>query len=185
MNMGIDTTNDMRNNMPETEKDFLQFLGDITKGKAQVEILDCPFTARWKHKVDFVIENNNGEQLYVEVKGWMSYSSVNELKYLLEYSGYNFYILQVTNEDWMGLYEKMKHKSVSKKIEANRKAQYEEIKDFINGTKTAQNMVDISRQRLEEFVKVREGDLERWRKRLNRKNHKERSGSTLGECCNE
>ncbi|MBQ6339074.1 MAG: hypothetical protein IJI36_08025, partial [Kiritimatiellae bacterium] len=50
-----------------------------------------------KHKVDFVIQNVNGEELCVEVKGWMSYSSVNELQYLLSYSGHKFYILQVTN----------------------------------------------------------------------------------------
>lgn len=169
--MATDTTNDMRKNIPETEKRFLEFLNGFTnvKCKAQVEILNCPFTAYWKHKVDFVIRNNKGEELYVEVKGWMSYSSVNELRYLLEYSGYSFYILQVTNEDWMGIYEKAKHKSGSKKVEANRKAQYEEIKDFINGTKTAQDMVDVSRQRLEEFVKVRKGDLGRWRERVNEK----------------
>ena len=174
--MAIDTTNDLRKNVPETEKRLLGFLNGFTnvKGAAQVEILDCPFTARWKHKVDFSIENDKGERLYIEVKGWMSYSSVNELRYLLECPECNLYILQVTNEDWMGLYEKAKHESASKKIEANRKAQYEEIKDFINGTKTVQNMVDVSRQRLEEFVRVREGDLERWRKRLNeeKRSHK-------------
>ena len=172
--MSIDTTIDKRKELPKTEQVFLDYLNGNTnvKGKTQVEISNCPFVTCWKHRVDFVIENNKGERLYVEVKGWMSYSSVNELKYLLEHSGRSFYILQVTNEDWMGLYEKAKHKSVSKKIEANRKAQYEEINDFINGTKTVQNMIDISRQRLGEFVKVREGDLKRWRKRLNEKEQK-------------
>ena len=99
----------------------------------------------------------------------MSYSSVNELQYLLRYSGHKFYILQVTNEDWMGLYEKGKHGNKTKKIDANREAQYEEIKDFINGKKTAQAMADISMRRLKEFVKVRMGDLERWKQRLREK----------------
>ena len=72
------------------------------------------------------------------------------------------------------MYEKGKHGNKTKKIDANREAQYEEIKDFINGKKTAQAMADISMRRLEEFVKVRKGDLERWKQRLREKgNQKE------------
>lgn len=164
----IDTTNDKRKKMPDTEREFLDFLNGIAnaKGTAQVEVSDCPFTAHWKHKVDFVLENTKGESLYVEVKGWMSYASVNELRYLLEYSKHDFYILQVTNEDWMGLYDKVKHKSTQKKIDDNKKAQYDEIRDFVNGRKSICQMVDVSRKRLEEFVKIRAGDLERWQRRL-------------------
>ena len=164
----IDTTNDMRKMMPNTEKDFLKFLDGIAhvEGTTQVEISDCPFTAHWKHKVDFVLTNVNRELLYVEVKGWMSYTAVNELRYLMQCSKHDFYILQVTNEDWMGLYEKGIHKRTKRKLDDNTHAQYEEIRDFINGQKTARQMADISRKRLEEFVKVRAGDLERWQKRL-------------------
>lgn len=166
--MNIDTTNDVRKNMPGTEKEFLDFLGGIAsvKVETQVEIQDCPFVAHWKHKVDFVVENNRGERLYVEVKGWMSYTSVNELRYLLECSGENFYILQVTNEDWMGLYEKVKYGSVKNKIQTNKMAQYDEVNGFVNGRISAQEMRRVSLDRLKAFVNVRNGDLNRWKKML-------------------
>ena len=151
------TKTEQRNN------DFLLSLkrsdGRAVKFKWQEPIEDCPFVKRGKHKVDFYLKD---PELYIEVKGWMSYASVNELEYLLRYSGKDFYILQVTNEDWMGMYEKTKHKSVAKKIAQNEKFQLDEITKFVKGELKAQELVELSLKRLEEFKELRTGDIQRW-----------------------
>lgn len=143
--------------------DFLLSLkrsdGRAVKFKWQEPIERCPFVKRGKHKVDFYLKD---PELYIEVKGWMSYASVNELEYLLRHSGKNFYILQVTNEDWMEMYEEKKHKSIAKKIAQNEKLQLEEIAKFVNGELKAQEMVELSLKRLEEFKVLRSGDIQRW-----------------------
>ena len=165
---------------PKTEREFEDFLIQLGK-KANVNyekqkpIDGCPFVRRGKHKVDFVL--NTKPSLYVEVKGWMSYRSVNELKYLLNYSGKNFYILQVTNEDWMDLYLPEVHGSVAAKIQTNKDRQYQEIKEFFQGKLSASAMSDRSKKRLADFKCVREGDIPRW---LKEKKRQEKVAKLLG-----
>ena len=65
----------------------------------QMPISDIPFCKSNKHKVDLILKNSEGEKLYVEIKGEMTYLEVNKLRYLLDKTHYNFYILQLTEID--------------------------------------------------------------------------------------
>lgn len=171
-----------RNVPPKTEREFEDFLIKLGK-KANVDyekqkpMEGCPFVRRGKHKIDFVLTSADSSTLYVEVKGWMSCSSVNELEYLLNYSGQDFYILQVTNADWMGLYLPKKHESIRKKVEENTKEQYKEIKEFLQGKLSSAEMSMRSKKRLADFRRVRAGDISRW---LKEKNRQENAAKQLG-----
>lgn len=167
---------------PKTEREFEEFLIQLSEKvnvdyEKQKTIDGCPFVRRGKHKVDFVLTTAESSTLYVEVKGWMSYRSVNELKYLLEYSGKNFYILQVTNEDWMGLHLPKVHGRVAAKIQKNRDRQYQEIKEFFQGELSASEMSNRSKKRLADFKCVREGDILRW---LAEKKRQEEAAKSVG-----
>lgn len=172
----------MPTKQPKTEREFEEFLIQLREKvnvdyEKQKPIDGCPFARRGKHKVDFVLTTAESSTLYVEVKGWMSYRSVNELKYLLEYSGQDFYILQVTNEDWMGLCLPQKYKSIQKKIEENKKVQYQEIEEFLRGELTSSEMSNRSKKRLAAFRRVRARDLPRW---LKEKKRQENAAKSVG-----
>ena len=152
--------------MAKTEQrvnDFLRGLktssGRSLKFDRQLPIEGCPFVKKGKHKVDFHLQD---PELYIEVKGWMSYASVNELEWLLKHTDKPFYVLQVTNEDWIEAYDKLKYKSIAKKIAENERIQYDEIKRFVFGELDAKEMARRSVERIEAFKQLRAGDVERW-----------------------
>lgn len=152
--------------MAKTEQRVNDFLcglktpsGHSLKFDRQLPIGGCPFVKKGKHKVDFHLQD---PELYIEVKGWMSYASVNELEWLLKYTGKPFYLLQVTNEDWLDAYDRSKHKSIAKKIAENERIQYDEIKRFVIGEVDANEMAKRSVERIEAFKQLRAGDIERW-----------------------
>lgn len=152
--------------MAKTEQrvnDFLRGLktssGHSLKFDRQLPIGGCPFVKKGKHKVDFHLQD---PELYIEVKGWMSYASVNELEWLLKYTGKPFYLLQVTNEDWLDAYDKSKYKSIAKKIAENERIQYDELQQFAAGKLSAKEMAKRSMDRIEAFKKLRAGDIKRW-----------------------
>ena len=148
--------------MPKTEQEFMQFLeGEGTQKVPQAKISECPFLKRGVHKVDFMITNNRGESLCVEVKGYLSYYSVNVLEYLLRYSEENIYVYQATDEDWMWCPKK--GQSIQDKIEQNKKMQKKEIRDFLKGKLPAKEMQRRSLKRLMAYKRLRAGDVERWR----------------------
>lgn len=152
--------------MAKTEQRVNDFLcglktpsGHSLQFDRQLPIGGCPFVKKGKHKVDFHLQD---PELYIEVKGWMSYASVNELEWLLKYTGKPFYLLQVTNEDWLDAYDRSKHKSIAKKIAENERIQYDEIKRFVIGEVDANEMAKRSAERIEAFKQLRAGDIERW-----------------------
>ncbi len=160
---------------PSTEKKFKAFLEEEKKKRAgiryerQVEVGRSPFLKRGRHKVDFVLhrrdKDGNEEDLYVEVKGLMTYYAVNVLQYLLEHSGKNFYIYQATDEDWIDRCVPNKViSSAKKKIEQNREAQKDEIRKFFNGEEgfSAADMAKKSMERLEKYKSVRARDVGYW-----------------------
>ena len=160
---------------PSTEKKFKAFLEEEKKKRAgiryerQVEVGRSPFLKRGRHKVDFVLhrQDKDGKQedLYVEVKGQMTYYAVNVLMYLLRYSGKNFYIYQATNEDWIDRYvPSEKIQSAAAKIEQNIRKQKNEIQKFLNGEAgfSAADMAKKSMERLEKYKSVRASDVRYW-----------------------
>ena len=148
--------------MPKTEVEFRNFLTKIACSyETQVVVGHCPFLKRGKHRVDFKVTSTRGEELYVEVKGYLSFYSVNVLEYLLRYSGKHFYVFQVTEGDWMGVAKQ--GQSVKDKIDQNKRQQEGEIGDFIKGILSAKEMSERSLQRLRDYKELRAGDVERWR----------------------
>lgn len=114
-----------------------------------------------KHEVDLVLTSHGGKKLYVEVKGHMTYIEVNKLLYLLGLRRH-FYILQLTEMDWIEPYNKETHGSKFQKSKNDFELQIQELVDFVNDLKTGKELSQLSRQRLENFIEYREGDLERW-----------------------
>lgn len=132
--------------------------------KLHQKIDDIPFNKKRKHEVDIVLTSHNGNKLYVEIKGQMTYIEVNKLKYLhLQHVPYNFYILQLTEIDWIEPYDKVKHKSMPRKSKSDFEKQIEELVEFVNGTITGEELSARSNRRLSDFIEYREKDLETWR----------------------
>lgn len=149
--------------MPKTEVELQHFLTKIgCSFETQAVIEHCPFLKRGKHKVDFRVTSTRGEELYVEVKGYLSFYSANVLEYLLRHSGKAFYVFQATDEDWMGVAKQ--GQSVEEKIDQNKRQQENEIGQFIRGDLSARVMVERSLQRLKDYKKLRAGEVERWHK---------------------
>ena len=148
--------------MPKTEievKEFLTKFGCVFETQAVGG--HCPFLKRGKHKIDFKVTSASGEELYIEVKGYLSFYSVNVLEYLLSYSDKNFYVFQATDEDWMGAVQQ--GQSAQEKIAQNKRRQKDEVGDFIRGVLSAKEMAERSLQRLRDYRELRAGEVERWR----------------------
>ena len=120
------------------------------------------FNESKKHDVDLVLTSRNGERLYVEIKGQMTYLEVNKLKYLLGLRR-NFYILQLTEIDWINPYDENGNKSKFQKTKDDFEIQIEELVDFVNGGKTGEQLKQKSKERLEDWINYRATDLERWK----------------------
>ena len=137
--------------------------------KLHQKIGDIPFNKKRKHEVDIVLISHNGSKLYVEIKGQMTYIEVNKLRYLhLPEVPYNFYILQLTEIDWIEPYDNAKHKSMPRKSRSDFEKQIGELVAFVNGTITGEELAERSKKRLADFIEYRENDLEIW-KALQRK----------------
>lgn len=140
----------LKNNVPED------------KIESQAKVNSCPFTKSKVHKADFLIISENGERLYIEVKGQMTYSEVNKLRFLLEKNSNCFYILQLTEIDWIEEVSSNANLSDAEKSKKSYEQQFLELSDFYKGTKTAEEMNKLSIERLKYFIKVREKDVEKW-----------------------
>lgn len=154
-----------RRKVPRTEIELQEFLKQIGCEYETQSIIDnSPFRKRGKHKADFKVVSVKGKTLYVEVKGFLTFYSVNVLEYLLRYSRKAFYVYQATEEDWMGAVRE--GQSAADKIEQNKIQQKSEIKDFINGKVSATQLAKRSLDRLQAYKKLRAGDVERWCKMM-------------------
>lgn len=133
------------------------------------EIDNIPYTKSKKHKVDVVltsrIDRNN--KLYVEIKGQMTYLEVNKLRYLQEIFPNNFYILQLTDLDWMDPYTGQSSKDAFEKSKKDFETQVKELIDFVIGDVTCDELSNRSKKRLKDYIDYRENDLERWKTKPN------------------
>ena len=139
---------------PKTEDKYKQFL---IKHNIQFEeqvSIPCPFNYTKTHKVDFYLPYKD---LYVEVKGFMTFYATNVLEYLLKYSGKKFCILQLTEEDWMGKYNREIHRSMENKRNINAEIQFNETL-----TLSCNELTNLSLQRLEDYKLLRSKDIETW-----------------------
>lgn len=135
-------------------KDFEFFVG----------IDNIPFTKSKKHKVDLMLTSRIDEsKLYVEIKGMMTYWEVNKLKFLLTETGKDFYILQLTELDWIKPYRGKSAKAAFNKSKKDFETQVNELVDFVNGSKTGEELAELSKTRLQEYLEYRNNDLDNWR----------------------
>ena len=157
---------------PITEKVVRWYLAtngvDLDHLKTSKEIGNCPFNKNNNHKVDYLLTSNaRNEELYIEVKGQMTYSEVNKLWFLLEHSGKNFYILQLTEPDW--IMDNSSNPKISK-TKMSKKAfekQFKELLAFYNGEMNAQQMTQLSQDRLKQFIENRNNEYKSWVQSLN------------------
>ena len=152
---------------PITEKVVRWYLAtngvDLNHLRSLKKINDCPFNENNKHKVDFMLTNNaRDEELYIEVKGQMTYTEVNKLRFLLEYSGKNFYILQLTEHDWIVDNRPNAKKSKTKMSKNAFEKQFKELLEFYEGKIEAQEMSQISKERLNQFIANRNKEYQSW-----------------------
>ena len=99
----------------------------------------------------------------MEIKGEMTYLEVNKLRYLLDHTPYNFYILQLTEIDWIKPFERSKFKRKILKSKDDFETQIDELIGFVEGTFSAEQLTKSSRKRLMSYIKYRGKDLKRWR----------------------
>lgn len=125
------------------------------------KISNVAFNKGKKHDVDLVLKSHNGDKLYVEIKGQMTYLEVNKLRYLLGLRRH-FYLLQLTEIDWMEPYDKSRHGSKFQKSKKDFEDQIEELVRFVNGEITGKVMAERSIQRLDDYIEYRNHDIERW-----------------------
>lgn len=92
------------------------------------------FNKSKKHEVDLVLKDHTGEKLYVVIKGLMTYLEVNKLRYLLNQPDY-FYILQLTEIDWIRPFNKDKEKE----FEKSKKDFEKQIKELVEFVKNEKN----------------------------------------------
>lgn len=137
-------------------KDFKFFVG----------IDNIPFTKSKKHKVDLMLTSRIDEsKLYVEIKGMMTYLEVNKVKYLLTETDKNFYILQLTELDWIKPYRGKSAKAAFNKSKKDFETQVNELVEFVNGRKTGEELSEITKQRLTKYINYRKRDLKRWKEK--------------------
>lgn len=156
------------NRSPKTEKAVYWTLEkrgftENEQFEKQKPIFNIPFCKSNKHKVDLILKNSKGEKLYVEIKGEMTYLEVNKLRYLLDHTPYNFYILQLTEIDWIKPFERSKFKRKILKSKDDFETQIDELIGFVEGTFSAEQLTKSSRKRLMSYIKYRGKDLKRWR----------------------
>ena len=130
------------------------------------EIDNITFTNSKKHKVDVMLTSrkDRNKKLYVEIKGQMTYLEVNKLKYLLNETGKDFFILQLTDLDWMNPYTGQSAKDAFEKSKKDFETQVQELVDFVKGEVTCSELSERSKKRLQDYIDYRDNDLERWRK---------------------
>lgn len=141
--------------MSKTEDIFENFLisHNIQHVKSY-KIFDIPFNNKGIHLVDFYLPEKD---LYVEIKGFMTLYQINVLKYLLSFTNKHFYILQMTEEDWIIPYNKDEHLSVNRKIQNNIEIQFNEILNLKNDS-----LSQLSKNRLDQYIRYRSDDLDKW-----------------------
>lgn len=128
------------------------------------EIDDIPFTKGKKHKVDIMLTSRiDGSKLYVEIKGMMTYLEVNKLRYLLSETGKDFYILQLTELDWISPYIGQCAREAFEKSKTDFETQVQELVGFVEGRIKGRTLSKRSLKRLKDFIKYRNKDLQKWK----------------------
>ncbi len=152
---------------------------DETKLESPADVEGCYFIKKDNHihKADLKLTSINNDELYIEVKGQMTYTEVNKLRFLLEHSGKFFYILQLTEPDWIVDNSSNAKTSITEMSKNAFEEQFKELLEFYEGKISAKKMARISKERLNQFITNRENEYQSWvdqvkqKEQLNNDNH--------------
>ena len=135
---------------------FAKFLDkNNIKFEPHPQLKGCRFyNKRDDAKTDFLLTDYN---LYVEVKGEMTLFEVNKMKYIYAFTDYNYYVMQMTCEDWVSPDDGTKDK-----IPHDTNIQEDEILKLVSGKMTAEGLCKVSRKRLYDYIATRERDIANW-----------------------
>ena len=111
---------------------------------------------------------DRNKKLYVEIKGMMTYLEVNKLNYLLNETGKDFYILQLTELDRMNPYKGNTATDAYEKSKRDFETQVQELVDFVKGYVACDELSKRSKKRLQDYINYRADDLERWKPKANK-----------------
>ena len=92
----------------------------------------------------------------------MTLLETNKLRYLFNETSLNFYLIQLTDIDWIEPYSKEKYQKKSIKSKQDFDTQIFELVSFIKGEITGEEMSARSKKRLEDYIEFRAKDLETW-----------------------
>jgi hypothetical protein len=111
-----------------------------------------------EHKVDFYLTDSN---VYIEVKGQMTYYAVNQLLWEVKKIPAPFFVFQCTEEDWIDKYDEKRHGTQTAKIKYNIDRQFKEIKELSNPEKVKE-LTATTEKRIQDYIQVRKLELEEW-----------------------
>ena len=136
-------------------------LGMEYKDHLEMDAL-CAFNAGSEREADFYLPEYD---LYIEVKGAMTHYEYNKLMWLVEESGEKVYVLVDDNADWNGLHDARFETAAEKKRYVLIK-QIKELMALKKGILKADDLVELSKLRLREYVITRSADNIRWSKKI-------------------
>ena len=84
-----------------------------------------------------------------------------------------YYVFQGTEGGWFNPSDEINCKKILQLCRQNIEKQFQELEDLKNGKVTAQELSQLSRRRLENYIWYRNGDLSRWQEMYRRKYGKE------------
>ena len=125
-------------------------------------VAQCAFNVDSAREADFYLPEYD---LYIEVKGQMSHYEYNKLMWLVEESGEKVYVIVDDNEDWDGLHDSRLEAKADKKRFVLIK-QIKELMALKKGILKADDLVNLSKLRLHEYVITRSADNVRWNKKI-------------------
>lgn len=125
-------------------------------------VAPCAFNADSARESDFYLPEYD---LYIEVKGTMTLFEHNKLSWLVEESGEKVYVFVDDNEDWDGLCDTRLETATQKKRFILEK-QIKELKALKSGALKVDDLVNLSKLRLNEYAITRSADKIRWNKKI-------------------
>jgi hypothetical protein len=110
----------------------------------------------------------NDFDLYIEVKGFMTYEAVSKLSFLSRQE-FKYYIFQGTESEWnpfidtnISTLNKSENLKTNKRLESNIKHQLEEIINLKKDSDFYKNISIITLSRLKHYISVKIAEYKKW-----------------------
>lgn len=140
--------------MSKNEQLFENFLIENSIYYEKQIPINVKFNKSNKYKTDFTIYNKDkSDKIYIEIKGFMTLEVIYKLKHIYKLNEINFYILQMTESDWL-------HIKTNEAIQI----QFNLLKDFYNKKIDSKYLNDISKDLLNKYILYKEETYNKWNK---------------------